>query len=347
MSKVQEFRKQLDKVQKQVEESIEKSLHEEVESGFLTFMEELVSIGPYSKKNWHISFTSRLWEFFAKLAKYENVSQLLHNVDSRIGIASSNELEALEFVRIELLWGNVSQTKILRHEIERLVEKYPYNLEFVHALANVLISQDEEKFTAIRLYRQCIDAWGKDYNDIVKDTYNYEMSFYKEALESGDYLNAEKQIDYIKSYQPYKRSPFFNNNTLLFQERLKDRKFTEALASKIERELKESVNKEYEGQNKKNLENLGVFSAIITFIITAAASAYNADQQNTPLILLSIGLILILFMTSVMLFNDKPQALFKDFRFYLLVAFLSTTIYTVYSLNLKPVLDIEVRLAKL
>ncbi|MFA0067732.1 hypothetical protein AB4344_07845, partial [Vibrio breoganii] len=332
MTKIESMHKEILAYSKNISSAIEAGVsHEDVEAKFKEFLDQIIRIGTYNHKTWNIRWTSDLWKFLADLSSYERVSGLVCIVEEKLKESSSTEIEVLEFIRIELMWGCVAQSRMLRADIERLVNKYPYNMEFIHTLANVLIGIDDEKFTAIKLYRQCIEAWGKEYSKIVKNTYNYEMHFFKQALESGDYLNADKQIDYIKSFQPYKDNPFFNNNSILYFERLKDRKHTEAIASKIEREVKESVKSEYENQNKKNLENLGVFSAIITFIITAAASAFNSDKSDTPLILLSIGLILILFMSTVMLFNDKPKNIFIDFRFYILLLFLGTTLYTVFS----------------
>lgn len=303
---------------------------------FREYIDEFMKIGSYNKNTWNVTWTRTCWMFFVELSEYTYATEFLAELDRYILNGSISQIEALEFARCELRWAITENKDLIKDDIKRLVIKYPYNVEFAHTLAHVLIFGDDgEKIEAINYYRRCIIEWGSNNNELIKQAYNHEMDMFRSTLERGDYENAQIQITNIQSFDAYSKNAFFNNNSIIYNERIKDRQHTQALAKEIEKEVKESVRKEYEAQSKKNIEQLGIFSAVITFIITAAAAAFNSSSDNTPLILVSIGLILILFISTISLFNDKPRDIFKDFRLYiiLLYAFLTICVISIYQTN--------------
>jgi hypothetical protein len=305
--------------------------HSAIEVEFGNFLTEFSKIGTYNKVMWPVTQSRKWWSFFEKASKYKLASVLISLIDNRLAICDSIDVESLSFARLELLWNITKTPSSLRSIALDLVDKYPYNIEFIHTAAHIFGEDKEYAFKAIKLYRRCIDEWGGEYSELIKHTYNLELNVFRDTLENKDYLNAEKQIDYIMSFDHYQKNVMFHNNSIMYRERLRDRKFTEATALKIERELKQTVINESALQGKKNIEQLGLFSAVITFIVTAAASALNSDKTMTPLILVSIGVILILFISTIALLNNPPKKPIRDFRVYLVLFYAVLTIYVVNS----------------
>lgn len=101
------------------------------------------------------------------------------------------------------------------------------------------------------------------------------------------------------------------------------------LSSEVDRRVNEKIldiDKKFDELKNKNTEMLGVFSAVIAFIVTAATQlgGANANKDIAVPVLITIGLILVLFISTISLFNDRPKKdeLFKDFRSWILIAYL-------------------------
>lgn len=309
--------------------------HINVEKSFNDFLDELVRIGNYNKRTWPVTWTRNLWIFFIELSKYEYATSLISLIDMKLENAKANEIEALEFIRIELLWNITKNPVLLKEEILHLLDRYPYNIEFAHSAAHVFFhcKDDGAKVECVKLYRKCIEAWKGSYNELIKNTYNIEIELFRETLEKGEYKKAKKQIEYIKSFEAYNKNALINNTTVVFNERLIDRAFTENKALEIERKIKKTIKHEHEALNKKSIEQLGLFSAVISFIVTAATASFSSTGIDAPLILITIGLILILFISTINLLNDNPKDFYKDFRFYLVLAFLGVSIYSIRTIS--------------
>ncbi|WP_127908144.1 hypothetical protein [Aeromonas hydrophila] len=321
----------IDEMQNELTALMRADDHKAIEIEFGKFLAEFSKIGTYNKVMWPVTQSRKWWSFFEETSQYKLASVLISLIDNRLAICESTELESLLFARLELLWNITKTPSSLRSIALGLVDKYPHNIEFIHTAAHIFGEDKEYSFKAIKLYRRCIEEWGKEHSELIKYTYNLELGVFRDTLEDKDYLNAEKQIDYIMSFAFYQKNAMFHNNSIMYKERLRDRKFTEATALKIERELTQTVINESVQQGKKNIEQLGLFSAVITFIVTAAASALNSDKTMTPLILVSIGVILILFISTIALLNNPPKKPIRDFRVYLVLFYAVLTIYVVNS----------------
>ncbi|EGQ9313619.1 hypothetical protein F7U73_22580, partial [Vibrio vulnificus] len=319
----------LSKIQQSIVTAIDESNYAEVEDQFDKFLVEFVKIGSYNKVSWPVAQSRKWWEFFEVLGRYELASMLLPKIKEKMAENIVSDIEPLEFAYIELSWSISKRPSLHKEKVLKLISDFPHNIEFAHTAAHILSEDKTTTFESIKLYRRCIEEWGGQHNTLISHLYNVEIKIFKATLENGDYLHAEKQLDLIINFEPYSKNALSNNTSLMYKERLRDRKFTEASIKKLKRELTDDIKGELESQSKKNIEQLGVFSAIITFIITAAASAFNSEHSMTPVILISIGLILILFVASMSLLNFKPKKLYLDFRFYVLIIFCLLTYFTV------------------
>lgn len=315
---VSELHSDILECQNDILEALSENKHADIENLFKKLLDKIILIGSYNRVTWPIKQTRKWWDFFSKISKYEQASHFISLIDDKIPDSSPSQVEPLEFVRIELLWGITDESDNLEWIATAYTKKYPFNIEFLHTAAHIFIRDNKTFFEGIHFYRKCIEAWGNDFRELKKGTYNLEISKFRETLESSDYLNAEKQLDYIISFQPYKNTPEFNNISVMYRERLKDRKFTEAKTKQLEREIRETIKAELEIQSKKNIEHLSFFCAVITFIITIAMSAFNADSKTAPIVVLSTGIFTFLLVTAFSLYNFPPRNIFKDYRAYII-----------------------------
>lgn len=314
-------------IKKSIIEAIENN-ESSVELKFGEFLDELSKIGPYDKKSWSVKFTQEVWSFFETVSETNHVATLLCVLDERITrCASLREKEPLEFVRIEILMNCSDDFDFLLRECSALTEQYPSNLEFINNKANALYELGRKE-SAIPLYRRCINTWGEHCNDVIKSTFSMEIESFNDSLEAREYVRAREKYASMKDYKFYNKNPFFHNVTLTYGERIKDRECFDKYTADIKSEIMSDIKHEFDVQNRKSLEHLGIFSAIITFIITAAASALNATISQSPLFIMMIGLVLLLFVSTISLFSNPPKRLFADFRFYFAIVFLLTTIYS-------------------
>ncbi|WP_148140667.1 hypothetical protein [Aeromonas sp. YN13HZO-058] len=324
----------ISRYQNELLQAISENKLQDIDTLFKFLLDKFVLIGTYNKITWPIKQTRRWWDFFSKISKYEQASHFISLIDDKMPECSPSQLEPLEFVRLELLWGITDESDSLECIATSYTKKYPFNIEFLHTSAHILIRNTNTRFDAIHLYRKCIESWGHENNDLMKVVYNYEIDIFRDTLETLDYLNAEKQLDYIISFEPYKNTIAFNNASLMHKERLRDRKFTEAKTKQLEREIRESIKAELDTQSKKNIEQLSFFCAVITFIITIAMSAFNTDSKTAPIVVLSTGIFTFLLVTAFSLYNFPPKNIFKDYRAYIMSIYTLLLICLCYSIVL-------------
>ncbi|MCX4073576.1 hypothetical protein [Aeromonas caviae] len=309
------------KIQSEILQAISENKHDEIDGKFNLLLEKFILIGSYNKITWPIKQTKKWWDFFSKISEYEQATHFISLIDDKIPACTPSQIEPLEFVRLELLWGITKESENLEPIATAYTKKYPFNIEFLHTSAHILVREKNTIFEAVRLYRKCIESWGNDNKELKGNVYNYEVSIFRDTLEETDYLNAEKQLDYIISFEPYKNTPAFNNASLMHKERLRDRKFTEAKTKQLEREIRDSIRAELEVQSKKNIEQLSFFCAVITFIITIAMSAFNMDNKTSPIVALSTGIFTFLLVTAFSMYNFPSKTILKDYRAYILLTY--------------------------
>ncbi len=78
---------------------------------------------------------------------------------------------------------------------------------------------------------------------------------------------------------------------------------------------------------------LGLFTAIIAFIMSTVSVFGKVSEKMILPIILAMGIVLILFVSTISYMNDNPKNFLKDFRFYLIVAFLGVSIALAYNFS--------------
>lgn len=311
--------------------------NEEVLDKFKEFLQELVKLGSYNVNTWRISENLKRWQHYVALAQSQYAPSIKIELERQI-LNSSNEeeTEVLECLLFEILWGMGSGKSKdyylkMQDKVEELLIKYPYNIELEYTSGHTygMVKDNFKKTTAV--YKLCFDKWGINRvpSELVNQEYNRQINYVQYLLEEEKYLDADLILQSISENPHFKQDTFFNNHTRVYLDRLRDRKFLEAKVNRVEKTFKNSMHDETSAQNKKSIEQLGLFSAVITFIVTAAASSLNSNQTSAPIILITIGLILVLLIGTISLFNANPKKIWSDNRAWILVVYLVVTVATI------------------
>ncbi|EOX4456749.1 hypothetical protein ACJ5M8_001782 [Vibrio antiquarius] len=319
------------------------SSEQQVRESFDSLLLDFVKLGHYSTSSWPITYTSKWWGHFVALGKSKYIGYFLGKISEHRNMPgiSLEELEPLDYLDMELRWAQCSGQEDIHRQTElitMLTEKYPYNIEFVHTYAHILSLIPGRESEAHAKYKQCFLAWGQRGTppESIQAEFNRQMLRANSLIEDSSFLDAEIELDSMSSFSFYTSDPIYNNSITAMRQRIRDRKFTHAKALEIERNVKENIRAESDAQNKKSIEQLGLFSAVITFIVTAAASSFNSDKALTPVILIAIGLVLVVLLTTISLCNNPPKYALKDKRSWVLAAYLFVTLTIVFVEASKP-----------
>jgi len=308
---------------------------------FKEFLTKVESLGYYTVESWPIFWTESVWDFAGNLQNKTRTNARILNyigeVKGRINSTTrlNNNVESLEFVLNELTWNQLSSeqadsTNNLSHDLHK---KYPNNCEFKFSYAHVLAASDNLE-EAIPLYRKCITIWKNPSQRTLSMIGHAEYKLAKKYLRQGKY-NEASEIIKNASKSPY----YFMDQTLQtmffnFEEEKNDKKSFHELIKKVEEslisaknnidqkvdDLKNNLEEKLEKENKSSLDNLGIFSAVIAFILTAATTATGKANIELALpVLLAIGGMLISFVLAISCINHRSKDFFKDGRFVLVI----------------------------
>lgn len=301
---------------------------------FLTLIGNIKLLGPYNSEQWYWEDVQKWWSLFETVSGLPHISSLLSILDDEIAKADIKTLEPLEFMRIELTAHSPCFESVLRSNIEELIKKYPNNVEFLNTYAHMLVdemSSIEDIELGIMLYKAYVERTSSsDDNNVVWSVYNSELMLYQKFRELDDDVNAEKVLDRMSEYKPFEESKDLWNtfaDVLHVHDNMKI--VTKRIQSIADKYQEDSIQMAKESTSK-TFEQLVIFTAIITFVITAAGSTV---QSSLPLWgITGLGMTLLIFVLTIQLGLEKPtwSMLKTDFRFYSLIsAFVLTSILTV------------------
>lgn len=306
---------------------------------FHTLLDQFEKIGPYDRDNWNYIHTNIWWDSIARLTKSPKGSKLLSILKLKVDNEPDNE--PLQFFLVEMIVNQPITTEIYKKVAKDAYEKFPHNYELMHNYAHSLrreLNNNSDIVEAIRLYRSYIDNYKnidpfsqRNYPDrVVESVYNLEINLFKRLREDSLFLEADKTLDYALNYEPYKSNFILRNNLISIKDMFEERKNYLAIVKKSERQFKNTIDEYKTEQDKNSFQQLAVFTAIITFVITAAGSSQLAT--STYSFFVGMGLILILFVSTVQIFITPPKSKL-DFRFLILYTFIALTIFNIITSN--------------
>lgn len=284
-----------------------------------SLVESFSKLGPYTTTTWHHTQV-KVWEdLIQKIGespyKEESLSYIMH-------AKGNQESEALEFLEHELRHTIQPDPERASEQLKSLTNRFPNNGLFRKYRCNFIdYESDCTTEDIMQLYNHCYH-YEVSYSDGAKNTPNHLATNGIKCF----YLLTER-FEFEKAFQV--RQSLMEQPNVMSDTHLKNivinlkyvliqSKATYKQNQQSIHDVKEEIKKVTYESNKKSFEQLIIFTAIITFVVTAAGSSV---QSSLPLWeIVGLGMTLLVFVLAIMMCLDKPQVLLKDFRFYILIA---------------------------
>lgn len=283
------------------------------------YIELLTKAGSYSKENWSKHWTEAL-SFISIYLSDEEKAYFNAKIDKKITDNPSYD-EPLGFLKIEVNWDHdFDELKKLESLIEYYALKYPYNLEFQNSLI-VYRTHSGSKPTCIDTVREAHTLAlkvAKKFNFSEKysnDNLERSISLYTNLLLTNNQLDkAEDEIQKIKTIarEELIKNPEVAQTTELYKTAVKlevrvdDYRAFQKLNDTTTQENKKWIESRLSSGERKSIEVLSIFTAIITFIITATISAITKSEFPIA-VLSSLALILILFVYLISHISEEKS----------------------------------------
>ena len=216
---------------------------------------------------------------------------------------SRGEYEALNFIHSEIIWNYFdNKNDYVKDQIKELIKKYPTNPEFHHAYSHILECNGSFEI-AVSEAKHCLSQEKGNY--IFLYTYVEKVKKYfdnllnKENLEDATRL-LEKEEEYYKTITPFQKDFVvrINNDTMFssLKDRLKDHVTIASRIKHFSQEMERKINIE----QKRLIEVLGLFSAILGFILTnIAIGISNLNLKDMMVLMISMATTLVIFAIAI------------------------------------------------
>ncbi|MDO8497056.1 MAG: hypothetical protein Q7S61_00735 [bacterium] len=310
-------------------DSIRNSGFSATENIFISYLSSLRSIGSYSKNIWNSEWRKKVYELGTLFE--EDASRVLEII--RIEKANNGNFEALDFLYSEILWNFFEdKNTFVKDEIKRFIREYPGNPEFHHTYSHILEMNGNYKISILE--SQHALSQEKDNHDFIY-TYTGKVKTYFEYLidknkidDASDLLQNAKK--YYESILPWQKSFVvrLNNTARLtsLEDRLSDHKTIQKQVINFSGLIDSKINRE----QRRLIEILGFFSAILAFILTNITIVFAAkfSVKDVLLVMFSMAILLLIFVISISyLFgrnthNIGSLAFLRDGRFWSIILML-------------------------
>jgi tetratricopeptide (TPR) repeat protein len=284
---------------------------------FSQYLDAIQEIGEYSLINWNIGWRDSVYQFGVKF-KNKNPMKFISLIKEKIAIVGSNK-EVLNFFLSELYFNSTLPRYERKSHIEELIRDFPNNPEFRQTYVSYLLPNEEfdKSFEQIK-YALAIEPANNNY---ITTKFTIENAYLNYLIRKEEYQKAKDFVDPIVDEKYYGLDYFVFGNALIgFQSRIEDRATLVEKMKTLEQSIIDKARKEVEGERIKIVEIIGVFSAIIAFVLATVSIGKNFDFSEAIYFLVGLGLILILFTVSLSaMFSPSKEKSWKDWKFLVLI----------------------------
>lgn len=337
MSKINSEEAVLNKL-KSLKETIDRDeSDEEVEKALSQLINAVISLGRYNAKKWRYTFTKEWWNVFEKISEtnqYNNIISLLKN---KIRTETdSQKREGLIYIYIETEVSHLNtmlnkedaeflaKDLLKKQEYKEAIKYYRHNLEIMNSIANILFyTQETENIGKSLFYKQeYIESQEKivgkkELSRYIYQTFNVHFHLVKCLQRKKDYERAKRELSKIENYHLYPSGK--NNIVILFRENIENIMETENLINENNNDMTRKMELSEEKNKKQSIQQLSIFTAVITFILTAASTA--SSEQFSIFGMLGLGFVLIMFVCAINIYptskrskNDSTKVVFFSWQ---------------------------------
>lgn len=307
---------------KKIREIIEKiaSENNNIENYAQQLVKELDCYRNFDAYSWNINEIDIIENKLAEITRKNSVSYLYQHLLQQKDTCNGEGFELLKYLcELNLL---KNKTKSLS-TIQNLISLYPENHIFSYFFIKMVYDNNENDLNLlIASQQQGCDITMKSIGYASNHTYtvismNLCIRLFNKYIGLHDFDSAEKLVTELDNINPFIDDISFNNVLATLPFTIEQNKALFNLNQKTLNEMENKVNKLNEDNNKKSYEILIIFTAVITFLITAAN---NTASDNTSIAgLASFGFTLLVFIVASIICLERPENLFRDVRVAILI----------------------------
>lgn len=282
---------------------------------FRDYLKKVNSLGRFSPKEWNNRWRDEVYVFGEKFRKIDPVDFLKIIQEEKTGLEKDNQ-EVLDFFKSEIEINNQPYEDSSK-EINKLINKYPYNPEFRHDFGHLLKAKND-LLGSIEQYKFALKR-DESNSKFLKQLFNTQKQYIEDLIDKNEY---KKAFDYCSNIQQeglFKDNYVFHNILIGVRERLKDYLILEQKLQDAEISFRKTVKEETDNERKRLIEILGFFSAIIAFIFSTVSIGENFNFHQALSFVVSLGLILIIFLVTINILFSNERIRYSHPKFLILV----------------------------
>lgn len=251
-------------------------------------------IGPYDQTLWTEEYCEQIYKL-GNLCADPKIFSIFNNIlNGRGGI------EIYDFIRSEVVWNFFEQENSYNKDLLRdFINKYPGNPEFHHTYSLFLEknnSLDKSMFELKQAMR--LGGYKKNfivtYRKMISLTFNHFLD--KKSVDEAEKFFIEEKKFVIEN--DYLNSSFRADLVILLnsmEDRIKDHRMIANKISFFQKDIENTI----QIQQRSVIEILGLFSAIIAFILTNInISVQNLSLKEMLILMFGMSLVLLIFVIS-------------------------------------------------
>lgn len=294
---------------------------------FKAYLVTLKDLGPFSLTSWPMNFRQEVYRFGETFAK-RDAGEFLREITSAEELYTDG-IEIYGFFKSEIVWNFFEQNNEYNRKLLReFTRRFPENPEFHHSYSHFLAkngSSEQALFEVLTSLK--IDPG----NFAFINTYAGRLKNHFEQLLSSGKIEAAESFLHEQNNKIHESDSLRSLDLSWFRslrDRLKDYKMMKNRIDFFEKEIESKINRE----QKRLIEVLGIFAAIISFILTSINIGISGlNIRDMLMLMIGMALILMIFSVSISyLFgarrgDDRFFSFMREKKFYsvlLLVIFL-------------------------
>lgn len=339
------------KLEKLLTEMTQKVVKGEIEgdnsasSLFSTYIDTLLNTGLFSVKDWPLDWQKKHLFFFSVFGEsQEAIHVFLKQIKRKMREVSKHEpKEVLHYLYLGFLfYARMDRGVSVLEYSKTLLRQYPKHPDFFryHALS---LSREGLHKSAVEEMKLAMQYAEK--NEIyVTDLLAVETKYLEELIGNRHFNEAEyflnRQEEYYQAFFGGAEWALIHRQLILFKSRLSDHRSVGRVLEKIG----ETITEKTEGERRRLVEVLGVFSAILAFIFMNIQIATKFTFYEAFWLMLTMGDLLLIFaITLSYVFNRSKKAhFFYHTRFWILLVLFTFLALVGVELHLKNAGPVEV-----
>lgn len=289
--------------------------------------EQLELYAIYDVATWHIDEIQKIEKSLSILAEKSFAANVCQDI-TKANVEDAGE--ALKFVKLLFEGAFYKDRSRFLSDVRALVSRYPENQAYTYLLINMVYKNGEyELDLLLEAQKEACSLVMKCTNSSSQHTYvvigiNLSVRLFYKYLALHEFTKAKEVIDQLDNVKPFAEDSLINNVLAGLPFALEQNKSLYELNKISLTEMENKVNKLGQDNNKKSFEILIVFTAVITFLVTAAGA--TTSEHTSIAGLASLGLTLLTFIVASLMCLERPKNLFSDPRLIVLVLALLSTI---------------------